>query len=148
MRHRQRHLMAHSMSIHKDRRLNMWTLQKQRDALVSPVLRHIDRTSVPRLAHIVFLWRQKKWKLHLPFLSIGLHIGIEVIRRIIERARPLSVDIHVIALAVGQHRAWQHHKVCVSCRITDGEVPHSRQTDDLLGSHMSCSHQPTANQNT
>ena len=115
--------MPHLLAIHKDGGLDMRTLQEQRDTLVTPALGHINTTTIPSLSHIMFLWRQEEWEFHLTLLPIGLHIGVEVETGVIERARPLGVDIHIVALAVGQHRARQLYLVMIAGRLTHSKVP-------------------------
>ena len=103
VRHGQRHLVAHLMSVDKDGGLYVRTLQEERDALVTPFLGDIYIASVPCVTHILFLGCQKERELHLTLLPIRLHIRIIEIRRIIERTRPLGVDIHLVAFVVGEH---------------------------------------------
>ena len=115
--------MPHLLAIHIDGGLDMRTLQEQRDTLVTPALGHINTTTIPSLSHIMFLWRQEEWEFHLTLLPVGFHIGVEVETGVIERARPLGVDIHIVALAVGQHRARQLYLVMIAGCLTYSKIP-------------------------
>ena len=98
-----RHLMAHLTSVDKDRGLNMRTLQEERDTLVVPFLGNIHIASVPCITHIMFLGCQEEGELHLSLPSVGFHIRVIEIRRVIERTCPRRVDIHLVAFVVGEH---------------------------------------------
>ena len=130
-----RHLMAHLTSVDKDSSLNMRTLQEKRDTLVAPFLGDIHIPSVPCITHIMFLGSQEEGELHLSLPSIRLHIRVIEIRRVIERARPLRVDIHLMTLVICEQRARQHHVVIVMCGITKGKVPGTLQIHHHLSLH-------------
>ena len=132
-----RHLMAHLATVDKDRRLYMRTLQEERDTLVVPFLGNIHIASVPCITHIMFLGCQEEGELHLSLPSVGFHIRVIEIRRVIKRARPLRVDIHLMPLVICEQRARQHHVVIVMCGITKGKVPGTLQIHHHLSLHTS-----------
>ena len=132
-----RHLVAHLATVDKDRRLYMRALQEERDTLVAPFLGDIHIFPVPHISHIVFLGCQEEGELHLSLPSVGFHIRVIEIRRVIERARPLRVDIHLMPLVVSEHRTRQHHVVIVMCGITKGKVPGTLQIHHHLSLHTS-----------
>ena len=123
MGRRERHLVAYVLAVDKDKGLDMRTLQEECDALALPVLWDIDTLLIPRLAHIVFLGGQEERELHVFLPPILLHPGIEVVRRIVGRSRPTSVNRHRITLVVRQHRPRQHHVVEVMYRVVERQVP-------------------------
>ena len=132
MRRRERHLVAHLVAVHVDGGLDVGTLQEQHDALAFPFARHIHLALVPCRPHIVAFGRQEEGKLHLALGSVFGHVGIEVERRVVERACPLRVNPHGITLSVGQHRAWQHHVVVVVWRLANTELPRTGKREHLL----------------
>ena len=135
MGRRQRHLPSYLMTVDVSLRLNVCPLQEERYGLTAPLLRHVDLTAVPCRTDIVALWRQEEGKLHLAFHAVLLHIGIEVVRRVVERACPLCLHADRLSLAVGQHRAGQHDVVRIGCRfaVADSEVPRAIERNEVLG---------------
>ena len=128
----ERPLEAHLPTVDIDDGLDMRPFQEKRHVHILPVARHIDTPFVPGLAHIVLLWCQEERKLHVTLPPILFHPGIEVVRRIIGRARPAGVDRHRITLPVGQQRPGQHHIIVVTDRVAEGEVPRPGETDHIL----------------
>ena len=133
VRRGQRHLVAHFLSIDINGGLDVRPFQEERDALFLPRFRHVDGTLVPGSTHVMVLRSQEEGELHLSFHTIFLHVGIEVERRVIERAGPLRLSAHGVALAVGQHGAGQHDVVVVLGGVANGEVPCPDKINDLLG---------------
>ena len=117
MRRRKGCLMQDLLSVHEDGGLYMRPFQKQGDMLLLPGCRYIDMTTIPGLPHIVVLWCQEEGELQMLLLTVLLHIGIEIIGRVVERTRPTGVHRHGITLAIGKHRARQHHVVVVMCAV-------------------------------
>ena len=89
--HRQRRLVAYLLAVHVDGCLDVRTLQEQRDALVLHGLGDIGRAVVPGSTDIVALGGEEEGKLHLTLVAVTLHVGVEVVRRVVERTRPLSL---------------------------------------------------------
>ena len=129
---RERQLVAHGLAVDIDGGLNVGTLQIERDATVLPLSGHVDALVIPRRADIVTLGRQEERKLHLSLHAVLLHVGVEVVAGVVERARPLGVHADGITLAVGQHGTGQHDVVGETRGVADGEVPRTFQRDDLL----------------
>ena len=84
MGHGETHLMSHLLAVDEDGGLYMRSFEEERDALSLPVLRYIDRAMIPRIAHVVFLRGEEEGELHIARLSISLHLGVIVIRRVVE----------------------------------------------------------------
>ena len=127
------HLVTGLNAVHVDGSLDVRTFEEERDALVAPRLGHVDRAAVPGFAHVVAFGSEEEGELHLALVAVFLHVGVEVEARVVERTRPLGVHTHEVALAVGEHRAGQHHVVVVAGRVAHAEVPRAGQADDLLG---------------
>ena len=131
MRDGKRHLVANLLTIDIYRGLNMRTLEKECDTLVLHRFRDIYRPAIPRFARIVTLRSQEEGKLHLSYLAVLLHIGVEVIGRVIQRPRPLRFRCHNITLAISEHRAWEHDIIVVGETVSHGKIPGSRQRNIL-----------------
>ena len=80
----------------------------------------------------MFLRRQEERELHVTLPPILFHPRIEVVRRVVGRARPTGVDRHRITLPVGQQRTGQHHIVVVTDGVAEGQVPRPCETDHIL----------------
>ena len=141
MGRRKRHLVLNLHPVHVDCRLDMRALQEQHHPPILPRRWHIHALLIPGIAHIVRLGCQEEGELHVTLHPILLHIGIEIVRRVVERARPLGLHRHRIALAVGQQRPWQHHIVIVMQGIAQRQLPVTCQIDGLLSPDMKPSHQ-------
>ena len=115
--------MPHILTVDKDKGLDVRSLQEERHALFLPVSGDIDTLPIPRFAYVVLLGSKEERKLHVISLTILLHPGIEVVRRVVGRTRPTSVHRHGITLPVRQHRPRQHHIVVVMRRVVQRQVP-------------------------
>ena len=128
----ERHLVAHFDAVDKDGGLDVRPLEQQGDVLALPLLRHIDAAAVPGGTDIVALGGEEEGELHLALDTVALHVGVEVVGRVVERARPGRRHADGTALAVGEHGARQHDIVVVVGGVAERQVPGTRQGQNLL----------------
>ena len=133
MRYRQRHVMPHLVAIDIDGGLDMRPLDEQRDAAMVPIFGNVYRTLIPCRPDVMALGSQEERELHRTLLTVALHVRVEIIRRVVERPRPLGTGGDDVALAVGEHRARQHDIIMKDSAVAEGEVPRASQRERLLG---------------
>ena len=126
VRCRERQVVTCRMAVDEDGGLNVGTFQEQEDGLVCPFRWHVDALAIPRCADVVLLRRQEERKLDVSLHPVFLHVGVEVERRVVQRARPLRLHVHRVALVVGQHRAGQHDIILIVGCFADGKFPFTR----------------------
>ena len=141
MRCGEAHLVAYFAAIHVDGGLYVRPFQEEHYPLVFPVTRHVDGTPIPGCTYIVAFRCEEERELHIVLLAVALHVGIKVIRRIIERPRPLRLHAYRHSLTAGKHGARQHHVLLggiyesldsIGRSITHIEVPRPSKVDDGL----------------
>ena len=125
--------MTNGLAIHDNGCFNMRTLQEQDDATSLPLLGYSHLTLVTGIAYIVALRCQEEGELHLASLTVALHIRIEVERRVVERPRPLRIDSHLVAFAIGQHRPRQCNHTLLPFTM---ELPLATEIQRLLSIEM------------
>ena len=137
MCHAQAHAVSHLQPVHVEGGFNMRSLQVEHHAALAPVFGYVHAPPVPCVAHIVAVGRQAEGQFHLSCLAVALHVGVEEERRVVDARRPAGVCGHRVALAVGEHGAWQFHPLvqrCVGCPCAltvYAEVPGAAQVDVL-----------------
>ena len=85
---RERHVMANLLTVDENGGLDVWTLQKECDALMLHRRRDKDAVTIPGTTGVVAVGRQKERELHHAVVPVFLHIGIEIEAGVVERSRP------------------------------------------------------------
>ena len=132
MRHTQRRVSASHLSVDKHRCLYMRTLEIEVYALLFPRLRHKHRFLIPRIAYIVLRWCEEERELHLARLAVFLHVRVEIERRVVETAGPLSVNGNDVALVVGYHRTRQLNFIVILRFVAHHKAPLASEVYCLL----------------
>ena len=119
----ERNLVTHLLSVDENGGFDVGSLQIECQLTALPHWRHTDLAPIPSCSHIVALGGEEEGKLHVLLPAILLHIGIEVVRGVVERTGPLGARAHRSALAVGQHGTRQVDVVIVSGFGAHVEIP-------------------------
>ena len=100
VRHAQAVLHAHLLAVHPDGTLPVGTLQEERHVLaaVRPLLRERHLADVPRRTHVVLVGGEEEGEFDVSLHAVFLHGRVVVVRAVVERARPLGIHRHVVAL--------------------------------------------------
>ena len=148
-------LVAGLLPVDVDGRLDVGAFEEQHHAAVFPRLGHVDGAAVPGGAHVVLLGCEEEGEFDVALPAVGFHVGVEEVRRVVERAYPACFGAHVVALAVFGHRAGQDDVVgqvaveppfvCAHVVTVDFELPASGQVDGVLcpygkGQPQTCGH--------
>ena len=104
--------LAHFLAVHPHFGGDVRTFQVEGVHGHSLAFGQSDRSLIPRLAHIVLVWGEEELQLHvLSWLTVLLHVRVEEITGVVERAHPLGVHADVVALQPLWHRGRQRDLV-------------------------------------
>ena len=101
-------------------------------SLPFPSGRDLHLTSVIGVSNIFFVGSEKKREFYVPFLTVWLHIFAIVVRHIVERTSPSGGSIHIVSLAVGQHRTGKGDHIVIRLCVAITEIPRSGKIDCIL----------------
>ena len=124
------HLMTNFFAVYKECGLDMRPFQIECDLPALPRTGYADDAAIGGLAHKVTCRSEEEGELHLAGLAVALHIRIEVVGGVIERAGPASTDGHFIANSVGEGGAWKGHCSCCQAGL---QLPRAGEVNDILG---------------
>ena len=128
----ERQLAAHAAAVDIDSGLDMGPLEEEHHATATPRTGHADGAAIPGMAHIVGGGREEERELDVALEAVLLHVGIEIVGRVVGGACPYGMCRDGVALAVGEHGAGQGNVVVIMGSIAHGEIPAAGEVDSLL----------------